>query len=606
MIWTILRRSRNARMPSRSVDTRSCIRTPGRGGQFGLVLLVAVLLGVGRASLAQDASPAKTAERSSAALEIVVRDVKPLFMSVANAPWAQRIASSALYRRWIGSPAFQAARATIGKIEEAFGQPLPKVLGELLAGGVSMTVDPTEGEGADVVVVGLAENRQIVEQTISLWNRLDNVTSQPVAGPPSEPVVYERRKPGEEPVFYATTGRLWLVGNRLGAVQSRLQAGVAGLERALASESESPPLVSVRMRTAAWNQTFRLEEGLAAADPFQRWFAQQWSALRELTGEIDLRTGPAVRITAKWDAGKTSARWQDWVRLVTGSRAEVFDRAPAGTLVAIGGRIQPGLALQLLPAPEDEAERRELQKLRKVLTGVCLGLDFVDDILSKVSVDWGLYVLPRPATETDLLPVGIVFAWKMPPAAPGDPRGGQVGRALTNALQAGLSVWATVENDRPDRGQVAVRLTTDVQGPESDELLHLEGLDWGQPAFSLTDGYLVIASHPGLVREFASPSQASARLAARLERLWPTEPGVTLDQQVLAHIGVGSIRTWLAANQSDIARAIAKARGTEAEKVERGLERLSESLELCDDLLLGLQFAPESVSTEFRWVTAPQ
>jgi hypothetical protein len=583
-----------------------------------LVLLVASVLAGARASWAEDAPPAsaraqaeakadaKSSPDTAPALQIVIRDVKSLLATLPESPWVQRIAGSALFGRWVGSPAYQAARATVGKIEAAFGQPLSTVLSQLLAGGVLITIDPEEGEAADFIVIGLAENNQIVEQTILLWNRLDNVSPQPAEGPPGEPVVYERQKPGDEPLFYATAGRLWLLGNRLASVRKHLELGSQGLVRSLAHESSTPPLVSVRLRTAAWNRAIELDKGLIATDPFQRWLAGQWVALHELTGEIDLRSGPTVRITAKWDAQNSSIRWQDWVRLVTGARADVFDRAPAGTLVALGGRIQPGLALQFLPTPEDEAERQELRKLGKILKGVCLGLDFVDDILSKVAVDWGMYVLPRSPTEADLLPVGMLFAWKMPPSEPGDPRGGQVGRALVNALQAGLSVWATVQNDREDAGPVAVRLTTDVNGPESDELLHLEGLPWGRPGFALTDGYLVVASHPELIREFASPSQASARLAARLEQLWPNRKGITSDQQVLAHVSVGAIRTWLESSQSDIARAIAVARGTEAEKVERSLERLSELLEVCDDLLLGLQFAPESVSVELRWVTTPK
>ncbi len=169
-------------------------------------------------------------------------------------------------------------------------------------------------------------------------------------------------------------------------------------------------------------------------------------------------------------------------------------------------------------------------------------------------------------------------------------------------------------DDKPDAGSVpasslesepvvAVSLSRN-PGRTGDEMFRLEGLPFARPAFSLTAGYLITASHPELIDAFAEASQASERLSTRLEtRL--AQPELFREKQLVAHVAVASLRTWLRKHQPALAQVLADWRAVPVEEVSRRLDRMGEVFEPFDDLVATVAWRKDAMIFDVYWLSSP-
>lgn len=581
------------------------------------------------------------AEIDAAPIRVDLRGVPQLVGGFQERPWVRQILESALFDRWQSSPPYRDAAASLERLEGLIGGPIGKHLAELIDDGAVLLMDPRPEKGPRVVVVGIAADDKIAPRLLAVWNQAERVTlTSHVRGGNT---VWERRPVGGgRSVSYATTGTVWLLGSHVDLLHGLLTLGEDGLRQRFGGDSgtgddaeSGMPRLSVKLDPAACAEALDLRSFRNSDDVGERWIATQWDALSllrmelsEVRGEMGSVAGPGLRLAleGRWRPGQVTSRWTDWVAAVSGGRAEVFDRVPEGTLVALGGRIQPRLGLGLFPAPQDEATVRELSKLRRIARGVLLGLDLYEEVLARLPVNWGLFVLSRPPTAADPLPVGAVFAWQMPTPPADEPAGGLVARGLMNALQTGLTLWATAENEaRPRRaggdkdpsGKVEKGRESDEAGEEpvistaltrgvgrgGEEVFRLDGLPFGRPSFALAGGYLVTASHPELIEAFADPSQAMLTLSSRLERRL-MQPDLLRERQLVAHVAVSSIRTWLREYKPALAQLIGQWRNVPADEVTKRLDRMGEVLEPLDDLAATVSWQREAVLFELFWLGA--
>lgn len=601
------------------------------------LLFAAVLLVSPALRAAADVSD----EIDAAPVRIDLHGVPQLIDGIQDRPWVRQLVDSALFQRWRSSPSYRDAARSLERLRELIGEPIGTSVSELLHDGAVLLMDPRPEKGPRLVVVGIAADDKVARRLIGVWNQAERVvlTSHDRGGQ----TVWERRPVGGgRSFFYATTGSVWMLASHADLLHGLLTLGEDGLRQRFGGESRAgddasarAPRLMLKIDPAACSEVFNLRALRESADFGERWIASQWDALSELRidlseirGEMGGATGPGLRLTleGRWRPDRVTSRWTDWVAAVSGGRAEVFDRVPEGTLVALGGRIQPRLGLSLFPPPQDETTVRELSKLRRIARGVLLGLDLYDEVLARLPVNWGVFILPRRPTDADPLPVGAVVAWQMPTPPADEPAGGLVARGLMNALQTGLTLWATAENEARQRPPAAGKKTaenaetpaeSDVPDGEpvlstalsrgvgrgGDEVFRLDGLPYGRPAFALASGYLVTASHPDLIDAFADPSQGMVKLSSRLERRL-MRPNLLRERQLVAHVAVSSIRTWLREHKPALAELIGQWRKVPADEVSRRLDRMGEVLEPLDDLAATVSWQREAVVLELFWLGA--
>lgn len=582
--------------------------------------------------LMANASCARAADRiDSAPFRLEVRGVPQLVDGFSDRPWVRQVVSSALFQRWQSSPAYRDAGKSFGRMQEAIGGSLVQQIAALSHEGLIVLMEPGEQGPPRLLLIGIARDEATIQKAISFWNRSERTAA--IAHPAEGRTVWERKTAGgDQSVFYASAGTVWLIGSQLDVLEPLLVLGEKALRNRFQSTADTVevPRVTVRITPAAWSPSLNVASLRESDDPANRWIAAQWDSLAMLRMELrevvaqdgDSRSpGLQMSVEGQWADGRTSQGWSDWVAAISGGRTETFDRVPAGTLVAMGGRLQPRLGFDLLPLPTDEPTRREFAKLRRIARGVLLGLDLYEEILARLPVHWGLFMLPRQPTPQDPLPLGAVLAWQMPTPAADEPEGGLVARAIMNALQTGLTLWAAAENEAQSRhvseeapadsakrkgeeqqpGQVAVALSrsTAVAG---NEVFRLDGLPYARPVFSLTSGYLVTATHPELLDAFAVASQTPIRLSNRLE-MQLANPDLLREKQFVAHVAIANLRKWLVEHKPALSQVIAGWRKVPVDEVSRRLDRMGEVFEPLDDLVATVSWRKEGVVFDLYWLS---
>src|SRR5262249_42185979 len=129
--------------------------------------------------------------------------------------------------------------------------------------------------------------------------------------------------------------------------------------------------------------------------------------------------------------------------------------------------------------------------------GAVLGKSVVKEVLPQVGPDWGVCVTAPPVAEPGWFP-NILLALRV---RPGDKKPG-VDQALLSAVHF-FAAAAVLEHNRKNKEamtlQTVVQDQVEVKYLASDPAF-LPGL---QPAFALSNGYLLLASSPEAVRRFS-------------------------------------------------------------------------------------------------------
>jgi hypothetical protein len=114
----------------------------------------------------------------------------------------------------------------------------------------------------------------------------------------------------------------------------------------------------------------------------------------------------------------------------------------------------------------------------------------------------------------------------------------------------------------------------------------LDGLTEGEPAYAIGERYFGLGTSPGALKAFLDTS--AARRGWRGGEWMPDDAAAS--RNVMAHVAAKRLRSWLTENKASLAEAVARWQKVDAKGVVKRLDRLSEGLELADDLVLGAKF----------------
>jgi hypothetical protein len=212
--------------------------------------------------------------------------------------------------------------------------------------------------------------------------------------------------------------------------------------------------------------------------------------------------------------------------------SDLWRAFPDNALLAVGGRFDATAWNEFLSGVLPEEQRKAIREATRRFAGPALGKTNATDVLPSLGPDWGVCILAPAKRDKNWFP-HTIWALRIQP--------GGLDRALLNAVNslALLAVFA-YNGSHPD--QITFHSLDKMEGGYlSNDQEFPPGF---QPAFTLKDGYLILASSPNAIGRFT---------------LNPASGGSNRPGDIpLLRISLRDLAQYLNDHQADLADHIAK------------------------------------------------
>lgn len=429
-----------------------------------------------------------------AAVCLQLKDLSAQSRRVESSEIVARLRQHPFVTSWLKSRDFQKLNEARTAIESVSDRPLIQTFDELFGRDVVVALYAVPGSEPKGVLLLEAESKRVLDEGLQMWRRIDQsqtTTSQHLDHD------YVRVSPasGKSSQHYVIFDRTLVISDDEGLIkrtievaQSReLESSFFGKPELQAALMRRGPqdIAAIYVNPRAWDSfVLRAESGLPAA------FEQVWKRCQMLTLRATLSEDFKVTATADYDSRGAANWWGSLVQATTASDLPV-DRSHPLALIAAAGRLNGGsitevaqLVLSQQPASNDT------ERSLRVLTGLLMGLDPIDDVVPQLGPRWTAQALPHLATGDEALPIDAVVSIELNPR----PREGQpsVDRALDNALTTALNMAAALQNSKKTKAIAVVH-----QKPiGAAQLRWVSPIGWLQPSVIVTSKEVVLATSP--------------------------------------------------------------------------------------------------------------
>jgi hypothetical protein len=203
-----------------------------------------------------------------------------------------------------------------------------------------------------------------------------------------------------------------------------------------------------------------------------------------------------------------------WTQLVkeTSQHKLPLDRIPSNALVTVSGHFSSqSIASLVKRALAKDGLPDELKPVRRAVSGLLLGMDPVDDVLPMIGPTWTFFAVPRDAGKSKSFPSDALLAVALKDVK-GDDDEKRKSRqeGLHNALNTGLNFLTLIHNTKSTKDVSLIRKKTS----NGVTIRYADPVAMFQPAYAITDGYLVLATSPQLCADFLA-DPADPRVASK-------------------------------------------------------------------------------------------
>ncbi len=497
-------------------------------------------------------------------------------VKVRNA-WFDRLKKSPLYQGWQASRDYQKLRRSVAALEGRLGRPAGGFLQDMTAGGVVLAVYPRTGSEPVSVLLMQADDSATMETAVDLWNEMEHaVLESETVGDRS----YVRRttsKSADQQViqYYAQHERLFVLTDDEATLQSTLQASSdkgdnnlttsAWFQTARAALPEECR-VQAYFNPRAWDAAVQLPEHPKFGE---RQIFDLWRQCESVVVGLRVGRGVSLEGVASFDPLLSVKPHEKQASTLRKHLPQDAWFVYTGTMDLAGNAHS---LLQELP----EKERQELENLRRIGRGFFLGHDLLDGVLPALGPRFGCVVTPRSDMEADVPPINGVFALEFRPQSDDQDRGVPVKMAIDRGLQTGWGVLAALV-EPSSRLQI------------EDGVSWIDSFGPWQPAYSVTDDFLIFATAPDAIRKFIAAKTPENSATAVVE----LPAGAAADQHVV--VNLQAVRSFLANNENIFVQRIAANTPLSVEEVERRLRRAILASEVFDALFLTVDVKKDQV-----------
>ncbi len=512
-----------------------------------------------------------------AAVCLQLKDLSGQTRRVEGSEIATRLRQHPFVTSWLSSNDFQKLNEVRGAIESVSGQSVVKTFDQLLGREVVVALYAVPGSDPKGVILLEADGKENLDAGLQLWRRLDQsqtTTSQHL----DHDYVKVSPASGKPAQLYAIFDRTLVISDDESLIKRTIEVaqtrtpdgsffGKPELQAALKRRNPND-LAALYVNPRAWDSfVLRAESGLPAA------FEKAWKRCQMLSVRATLADDFRFTATADYDSAGIASWWTSLVK-ATEPGDLPLERTHPLALLAAAGRLNGGSVMEVFQiAQAQQPLSNEAERTLRILTGVLMGLDPVEDVLPQLGPRWSAQVLPRLDGKDEGVPIDAVVSIELNPR----PREGQpsVDRALDNALATALNMVAAMQNSKKTKSIAVVQ-----QKPLGAATLRWVGpIGWLQPSVLVTPKEVVLATSPGACEAYVALSTK------------PTETG--LQAKVLAQQGqVGivnvAIGRALLTQRREWFLQQARRGNPSAEDAERRVRDLDELLKLLDSAFVSL------------------
>lgn len=439
---------------------------------------------------------------------------------IQSSQFASRVVASPLFQEWQSSPEFKGLEGLRTVIEGVVQKPLPQAAEELFGRGFALAAYVAPGGEPDAVLLLEADNEESIND---LMNRLRQFVDPQTEQQTHRDFVYDHWVGKDGNGFYfVRAGNVLALAENADPVRRVIDLHLDGeTGNSLANRAE---LITARERrpeqqvAAVYIAPRAWDSHVTSDDETPQALKNAWQRCQWLTVRMRYDQAPAFDVEADYDNVAAPEWWTQWVDLAGEKRLPV-ERIPDNALVAMSGLLDsPGITkLAGRPRAENKELPKDVRQMRRVMKGLLLGLDPLNDVLPTLGPRWMAYVIPRQLSDSDALsksfPADMLFAIELQELQQTVEQEADSKQALHNTLVAGLNVLAAVHNTRTNQQVATVRQKT----VDEVTIRWAEPVALFRPAYAITDdGYLLIASSPELCEQFVRGGKQTASPVAEL------------------------------------------------------------------------------------------
>lgn len=503
---------------------------------------------------------------------LVVSDLRDHWKKTAAASWFKAFKDSSLGNALTRSPEFQHLLRFESDLKKHLGVDIAQLRDDIFGDAVVLVYIPAP-----------AQRPQDEEGLLLLWARDPTMLSQLVerlnnaqksSGELRElaPVLFQgktyfRRVEPHKTHYYLVDGNLLAFSSREKRVRDVIDGrGAQGhrnpeLAKSLRRADADRALSALWLNPRAFDRDLLAKaQGEDPQSQVVKGFLKYWQAIDAIVMAGSLGAEPEFRLSVQARAADVPAALQALFSKDY-QASELWERFPDKAMLRIAGKIDVlalmEVARELTPASAREAVGGVLRKS----LAAALGLDFVKDVLPRLGPDWGLCI--AAADDPNSFPHVIVALAVQP-----GPQPVSAGAALFKAAQF-FTQWAAFQHNLVHADAFHVKT---VQQDKNDVLyvdskLFPAGL---QPALTLKDGYLLMASSPQALTRFQKGRPAP----------------VAKEDLPLLHLSLSELSRWLDGRKDKVSAFLQSKNQFPAAKASAWLDGLLAGLSLFDELSL--------------------
>jgi hypothetical protein len=514
---------------------------------------------------------------------LVLQDLRGHAAALADSPFVEQLSQSALGRLLRAKPEWSKLDGLEAKLKKDLDVTWDRLRDEFLGDAVVLAFRPDPAGRKDQGLILLrARTPQSLADLVTRINQVqqNNGELKTLEKLEYKGITYYRREEARATNYYCLRGPVLIFSGEQVMLHQALDLGL----RESGRESGAEPDLARRLREAGadkavialWVNPRALDaqvEGRAAAgqeaeqETARKTFAACWKALDDVVLSLELGRDLSVSLALRGRPEQMPPGVRRFLAELS-RPSELWRSFPQDALFALALRLDPAALLDAISDFIPTESRQSLEVELNRTLGAALGKDIFKDLLPGIGPDVGVCVTAPAPGDKDWFP-RVVLAVR----AAGGPAA--VDQSLLSALHvAAVGLVLGYNSEHRDHALRLATATVDKQ-----EVKYLDGpgvLPAGlRPAAALRDGYLVLASSPGVLRGFRAEP--------------PGAPGATVP---LVRVSFRGLRAYLRQRHDSLAGALAQKEGADRDEVGRRLDTLLDVLEFLDRLEVRQRTAP--------------
>jgi hypothetical protein len=431
---------------------------------------------------------------------------------IEESAFAKRLRSADLYENWLGSNEYKQLLGAGAMVSTASGSPVRQTIETLFGREFVVSLSLTTGAAPSGAVMIKADS-EAIKSLLAAWDRIDKQdrTKRESNGTS----YFASRKAGSQAslqTFYVILEDVFALSHDEAQIKRIIElaaekdsreslAGNADFEPATWRREKSE-VVSVFVNPRAFDSLLQAG-GDVPSFARSAWKRCRWLTLRGLFENNKLQ----FQLIADYD----SQAAPDWWRKQVGLQAErklPLDQVPASALVTMSGHVASGSVRDVLKSAtgDDDSMPKDVRQVRRVLAGLLLGADPLDDLLPMFGPRWLFFSVPREPAESIAFPLDGLVAIELQLEGTADQKD-RTKAGLENALKSGLNALAAVHNAKTS-GELSVLKQ---RGGAESTIHWAEPVTTFRPAFAVTDRHLILSTAPEICESFVARESQSFR-----------------------------------------------------------------------------------------------